>query len=142
MEKSFCPEVLSVVVKSLRETGVGNLALKVTSLDAQTSFVFLGGNSIPTKNMKLLILSSTPPNEIPLDLVDGVMDFLGDLNILHDMRGNTVKSGLNKDNSTSHVEYFGFPARESSSYVVKDELEINISSLIVEDRKAKVLTKG
>ncbi|PHT66299.1 hypothetical protein T459_30724 [Capsicum annuum] len=89
----------------------------------------------------ILEILDTTSNKIPLNLVKGFSDFLGNFYVLHDMSGHNTKGGFVKDSSSSHVKELSLPTYQLRVHVVNYELEVTVLGLPIKDRKPKILPK-
>ncbi|KAF3642472.1 hypothetical protein FXO37_22505 [Capsicum annuum] len=90
-EENLAPQAGGMSVESPSQAGVESFVPQLTLMKTQAPFILRGGDSVPVEHVKLLFFSTTTPNKIFLDLFVAIMDFAGELNILHDMSGNTTE---------------------------------------------------
>lgn len=77
MIKDSSPKGLGIVVYPPSQTGQHDFIFKVALFDFQSPYFFLGSDDIPVDEVDFLLFSSGVPEEISLDLVNKVSDFLG-----------------------------------------------------------------
>lgn len=63
---------------------------------------------------------------IPLNSIYGMVCFGWELDVLHDMGGDTAKGGFSKNNSVIHIEEFSFPSITFPLHIIYNKLEVTI----------------
>lgn len=65
-------------------------------MESKAPFLLTFGDGVQVNEVNFPPLNNGTPNEVPLDLINGVGDFSGEFYVLHDMGGDTARVAFSK----------------------------------------------